>query len=240
MLSRRELFSSWEVLAWNWKKDHANVIKSNSNIPCTWYIYVSFLFWWMDCGVLLDWKVSSSLLLLFLPANYVMRLIELSLIQIPSIIWSPIAWVWKSMWKLKLSSRRDFGLGCLCYGGNPWAAPQLCLAVRNWCQAGSEIFRSVSLGGANSLSVKTFSLKQFGFSLYDLSQNLDSEVSIHKQWCWRKHQCHPASEESSCYPPDSLGLAHVSSEVGFSKLDMVLHLWVQWKDYVTLLADKYL
>lgn len=85
-----------------------------------------------------------------------MRLIELSLIQIPSVIWSPIAWVWKPMWKLKLSCRRDFGLGCLCYGGNTWAAPELWPAVRNRYQAGSEIFRSVSLGDANSLSVKAF------------------------------------------------------------------------------------
>lgn len=142
MISRRELFYSWEVRVWKWKEPHGNVIKRNSNahvfnIPCTWYVYVSFLFWWMDCSILLNQKVSSYLLLLFLPANEVMRLIELSLIQIPSIIWSPIAWVWKPMWKLKLPCRRDFGLGCLCYGGNTWAAPQLWPAVRNRCQVGS-------------------------------------------------------------------------------------------------------
>lgn len=63
---------------------------------------------------------------------------------------------------------------------------------------------------------------------------------IHTQWCWRKHQYHWAPEESCCCSPESLRLAHNSSEAGFSKLDMVLRDWVQWKDYVTFLADKYL
>lgn len=55
------------------------------------------------------------------------------------------------------------------------------MALRNWYQAESELFRSVSLGDANSLSVKAFNLKQSEFSLHDLSQNLDSEESQRTQ-----------------------------------------------------------
>lgn len=180
-----------------------------------------------------------------------MRLIELSLIQIPSIIWSPITWVLKSMWKLKLSSRRDFGLGCLCYGGNTWAAPQLLeTGIRQSQKFSHQFLWEMSV----PFQSKHSTWNNLGFLcmifprvwiLWNLrglrSVLVKTGLSIHTQTViWWERQCHQAPEEFHCYPPDSLRLAHVSSEVGFSKLDTVLCLWVQWKDYVTFLADKHL
>ena len=152
-----------------------------------------------------------------------MRLIELFLIQIPSVIWSPIA----GLWKLNLSCRRDFGFVCLCYGipeqhhSSGWLL-EIGISPRQkfsyqflweipvpfqsehsvWNNLGflHMIFPRMwilrNLRGLRSLLVKT------GLGI------------IHKQWRWWKCQCHQPPEESCCYPPE---LACISSERGIFK-----------------------